>query len=345
MNSPLEGGDFALGIVVGAAAALVLGAAVFAAVLRASDMHSLGHWKLNLRTPLASIWMNLGYWKTADGQPVRHIDEACLGLLREIVKTAGVLSETRAGPPAPVAVLDLGFGCGDQTLALARLVQPPSWRDFRYVGLTLNESQLPTASRTLNRELAASAGDMAPPRASFRLFRANAARPDSWSPAIRDAVQGLADAEFPERWLLALDCLYHFFPLRRPIFRYVAQELAAGVMAFDLVLNDKASWRDTLLVRLVGLVMSCPLYTFLTEDQYKAQLVEYGYDRPDCHARRLGPCVCRHRELPAAAGGGAEPVRHIGGFKLAGRLFDWFDRSSVVRAVIVVSRTKGKSAS
>lgn len=55
--------DFGLGVVVGAAAAvLVLGGAAFAVVLRSTDLYSLGHWKLNMRTPLDTMWINLGYW-------------------------------------------------------------------------------------------------------------------------------------------------------------------------------------------------------------------------------------------------------------------------------------------
>lgn len=62
MGWALSGRDFSLGIVVGVVATLVLSAAVFVAVLRMSDIYSLGHWKLNLRTPMNSMWMNLGYW-------------------------------------------------------------------------------------------------------------------------------------------------------------------------------------------------------------------------------------------------------------------------------------------
>lgn len=62
MGEKVSGRDFALGIVVGVVAALVIGAVIFATVLRMSDVYSLGHWKLNLRTPLSSMWMNLGYW-------------------------------------------------------------------------------------------------------------------------------------------------------------------------------------------------------------------------------------------------------------------------------------------
>lgn len=282
--------------------------------------------------------------ETADGKTVHRFDEACLGLLKEILNTAGFLN------PAPdsdrsLSILDLGFGCGDQTWALARLIKPSSSRRFRYVGLTLDESQLQTARRKLYRELFSPANaDPVLEKASFRLFCANAAKPASWTPAVRDAVRGLADPERTDRWLLALDCLYHFSPSRKPIFQYAARELGANVMAFDLILNQKASGWDSLLVRIVSVMMSCPLHTFLTESQYKIQMTECGYHGEDAVIRDISDQVftgvasylARQEEAPSLYG------ISIGGFKLAGRLFDWFDRSRVVKAVIVVGRTKDK---
>ncbi|EQL04225.1 hypothetical protein G6O67_004990 [Ophiocordyceps sinensis] len=348
MSWSLSSRDFVLGVVVGTVAALVLGAIAFAAVLRSSNLYSLGHWKLNVRTPLPSMWMNLGYWKTADGETVHHFDEACLGLLKEILRSAGLLdqkSPSRADSQPTVSILDLGFGCGDQTWALARLLQPRSSHDFRYVGLTLDESQLQTASRKLHRELASPTNTgPALERTSFQLYCANAAKPDSWTPAVRGAVQGLADPERADRWLLALDCLYHFSPSRRPVFQYAAQKLDANVMAFDLILSEKASRWDTLLVRIIGLMMSCPLHTFLTEDQYKAQMVDCGYDGQHVIIRDISDDVYAGVANYLGRQEGALSLYgiSIGGFKLAGRLFDWFDRSRVVKASIVVGRTKVK---
>lgn len=62
MSRALSPRDFVLGVIVGAIGALVLGAAAIAAVLRSTNLYSLGHWKLNVRAPLDSMWMNLGYW-------------------------------------------------------------------------------------------------------------------------------------------------------------------------------------------------------------------------------------------------------------------------------------------
>ncbi|PHH84504.1 hypothetical protein CDD83_1835 [Cordyceps sp. RAO-2017] len=348
MSWTLSARDFVLGVVVGVALALLLAAVVVAMLLRSSDLYSLGHWKLNLRTPLDSMWLNLGYWKDADGEPVQRFDEACLGLLRETLKTAGLLgrgAKESANPRRALSVLDLGFGCGDQTLALARLVQPRSSHDFRYVGLTLDRSQHQTALRRLHRELPSSS-DVGPSLESscFHLYRADAAKPDSWSPDIRDAVRALADPDFPDRWLLALDCLPFFSPSRKPVFRHAARELDANVLAFDLILNEKASRWHKFLARLVGWVLGCPWRALLTEDEYRAEMRSCGYDEGLVLVRDVSDDVfagianyLRRQEEALSLYGIS-----IGGFKLTGHLFEWFDRSRVVKAAIVVGRTHGK---
>lgn len=54
--------DFARGVVIGAAASLILIVTIALLLLRSTDMYGLDHWKLNIRTPLPSMWMNLGFW-------------------------------------------------------------------------------------------------------------------------------------------------------------------------------------------------------------------------------------------------------------------------------------------
>lgn len=209
------------------------------------------------------------------------------------------------------------------------------------MGLTLDETQLQAASRTTYREIAASDGRFTPD--SFRLFCANASRPAAWNPRVREAVESLAgddDERFQERWLLALDCIYYFKPSRKPVLEYAARHLGAGAMAFDLVLNPEASLRDRFAVRAVGFMMGCPLGTFLTIDEYKDQLVECGYERDGITIRDISEHV-----FPGVVDFIAMQERalsqygiSLGGFKLAGRLFDWFGRTQVVKAVIVVAR-------
>lgn len=247
-------------------------------------------------------------------------------------------------PPSQrsLGVVDLGFGCGDQTWELARLARAAGWHDLHYVGLTLNDAQVRAASRKIHRSLAEGSEWKAD---AFRLFRADAARPETWSNRAREAVEGLAAEPLTERWVMALDCLYHFNPSRKPIFDYASRKLDAHFMAFDLVLDESASTRDRLALRAVGIMMGCPVGTFLTCEEYREQLVECGYDRNRIAIRDISehvfPGVVKFIEDQERAL--SEYGISLGGFKLAGRLFAWFGRSKVARAVIVVARAKDKS--
>lgn len=287
-------------------------------------------------------------------------EEACATLLKEILRVAGLLRDDSSGTTfgtvdgagegseasmqKSLGILDLGFGCGDQTLELVRLTQPAGgWESFRYVGLTLNLAQLQTAERNVIQAYPrrAANGRSGVGSESFKLFCADAARPEKWNPPTTSAVESLSDEEkYGERWLLALDCLYHFHPSRKPVFSYAARTLRAGSMAFDLILNEQASWKDILLARLICLIMGCPLRAFLTEEEYRAELVECGYDGAGVTIKEIS----EHVFEPVAGFLDAQErmlSRYgvaMGGHRLAGRLFAWFGRSRVVKAVIVVAR-------
>lgn len=63
MTTSLAGRDFGLGILTGCVITVVLLLIGFWALSRTNDtIYGLGHWKLSVRTPFESMWMNLGYW-------------------------------------------------------------------------------------------------------------------------------------------------------------------------------------------------------------------------------------------------------------------------------------------
>lgn len=263
-------------------------------------------------------------------------------MLANILKAAGLASNNTISNA--VAVLDVGFGCGDQTVALAELIQAPSRPQFRYVGLTLNEVQQQAAQQRLDASLLAM-DKSAAENLSFKLFQADAAKPQSWNTAIRTAVNSLSDTAFSERWLLGLDCLYHFSPSRKPIFKHASQHMDANVMAFDLVLSDDASAWQTLAVRLLGFVLLCPWQTFLTEKQYREQLVECGYDGGHIEIKDVSDNVFAglagflQRQDAALSPYGIS----LTGYTAVGKVYDWLDRTRVLKAAIVVGRKKSKS--
>ena len=57
-----SGSEIALSFVGGFLAALVIFLIAGVIILQHSDAQGLGHWKLNAKIPLATMWMNLGYW-------------------------------------------------------------------------------------------------------------------------------------------------------------------------------------------------------------------------------------------------------------------------------------------
>lgn len=262
-------------------------------------------------------------------------------MLLNILRAAGLVSDTARDS---VAVLDVGFGCGDQTVALAELIQATSRPQFRYVGLTLNETQRQAAQQRLDGSLLA-ADKKDTGNLSVKLFQADAAKPESWDKPITTAIDNLSDTAFSERWLLGLDCLYHFSPSRKPIFKHASQKIDANVMAFDLILGDNASLWQTLAVRLLGFVLLCPWQTFLTEAQYREQLVECGYDRGDIEIKDISDHVFAglagflQRQDAALKPYGIS----LTGYSAVGRVYDWLDRTRVLKGVIVVGRKKSKS--
>ncbi|KAI6782714.1 uncharacterized protein J7T54_000857 [Emericellopsis cladophorae] len=337
-----SGSDLALSFLGGFLTALVISLVAGVVILQRSDARGLGHWKLNAKMPLATMWMNLGYWTRDDGSQITSFEEAASNLLRQILLQADLISP-RARPQGSMAILDVGFGCGDQTWALVKLIDPSmKYTDFRYVGLTLDEAQTETASRYICSSVA-SAEFPCPDATAFKLFCADASVPNQWAGPVLREVETLK--AFGAKWFLALDCIYYFSPSRRPIMDFSANQLGAGFMAFDLLMNPEASRKDALIARLVGVMMGCPFRTFLTQVEYERQLVDCGYLREQIEIRDITehvfPGVVRF--LDAQDRALSQYGMSLGGYKLAGRLFDWFGRSGVLKAVLVVARAKGST--
>lgn len=59
----MAAGDFIFGFLAGCAAIIVLVALVAFSFVKSGDIYGLGHWKLNVKAPFPSMWMNLGYWQ------------------------------------------------------------------------------------------------------------------------------------------------------------------------------------------------------------------------------------------------------------------------------------------
>lgn len=256
-------------------------------------------------------------------------------------------AERTSRPKRSIAILDVGFGCGDQTWELARALEAPTWNEYRYVGLTLNPAQLEVAQQRQEREIASAnrRGVQLWP-GSFRLFQADAGQPDSWKRPVKTMVEALGDEKFTDKWFMALDCMYHFSPSRAPLLHYTSQKLGANLMAFDLLMNDKASKLGSLIARLIGMMGGSPYSAFLTELQYKELLVASGYDRESILIRDVSYDV-----FPGLVAFLDKQKRDLGPYgitlgkyNVAKRIFRWFGNSGTIRASIVVAKMKQKTS-
>lgn len=250
-------------------------------------------------------------------------------------------------PERPINILDLGYGCGDQTVQLTETL-----RDYlrlqRYVGITLSASQAEFARRQLraSKIRQQSRGSRWGFIDQEWLFTADAAKPDSWNEALQSTIDEeiksskLDNDEDVEPWVLALDTLYHFKPSRQPLFDYSTRNLSASIMAFDLLLSDSTTLLQRLILRLVCLISSAPYSNFMTKDEYINSLIAAGYT-PECiQIRDVSENVfsgitnyiqTRERELKKFG-------MSVGGFKAAAWVFGWWAESRVVRGAIVIAR-------
>jgi hypothetical protein len=282
---------------------------------------------------------------------------ACRALLGEVLSSAGILvSETQEFESSfpRIRLIDLGFGCGDQTLHLAQLhrsvrkklhvashpVTLPLFDD--YVGVTLEKKQFDVAQHRVQ-----SLND-----SRINLFCADAAKPESWCEKLHTATiprnSPTLVSKPTETWLLSLDTLYHFSPSREAIFKHAHNSLNANIMAFDLLLADEGPGKyptrtQNLILSLIAAGSGTPRGNFLTKSQYVAQLVAAGYAAEDVSIRDvsdqvfIGLAKFLHEHDGRLRGMG---LGGIGAFHVAKWVFAWWARTGIIRGCIVVAKTR-----
>lgn len=236
-------------------------------------------------------------------------------------------------------LLDLGIGCGDQTLFLTSTSYPELIKHSSqiskfstYIGITINQDQHDYARNLFSSSTVG--------RPEVHLFCADAANPDTWSPELANELLKLSSANEDERWVLALDTLYHFAPSRGPILRYACTTLDASVMAFDLLLAGNTSVLTRLSLSLVAVMMGAPYDTFKTSHEYRSMLIDAGYVSHHIELRDISEHVFaplsaflsqREKELKRVGWG-------LGRLRAAKWIFEWWAKTGIIRGIIVVAR-------
>ncbi len=308
------------------------------------------------------------------------------------MKTADLIDEDgyRTGR-WPIKLIDLGFGCGDQTIEITK--NYPTLASS-YIGLTIDPKQHNFAHQRLsslgllqdlslttdtpsdhpNKEEQAELDEYPNHQTDFlhqkledhvkevngreknvHLFCADAAQPAKWTDEIKEAITpnlakqlretsqkpSLSKMRKQETWVLGLDTLYHFSPSRQPIFNHAYQKLQASIMAFDLIFGEGTTLVERACMRIIALVMGCPMSNFMTAIEYRKQLLKAGYVEDKVEINDISEYVFkgladylkkRDEELEVYLG------RGLGAYKVFGWVLRWWARSGIVRGCIVVAK-------
>jgi hypothetical protein len=314
---------------------------------REKRLYGTDHAKFNITMPPPTMWMNMGYWKHTEDFPT-----ACRSLLDEVLQAARILQapedDSKETTSRSLSIIDLGFGCGDQSLHLrnvlgAQAQEAVSVQNDRflssYVGITLDRDQFEIAQCCLDRENLADRGP------SMKLHCADASSQENWDVELKDDIASACkalDGSDHENWILGLDTLYHFQPSKWPIINYASTTLGASLMAYDLCLSDNLSLWHRLILRLMAFLGHSPFLNWATVDGYRDQLVAAGYDKDKIeiidiseHVFRPLARFIRRRDVELKHYGISSGM---GRFRHGAAMFDWWGRAGVVKGCIVIAR-------
>ncbi|KAH9864181.1 hypothetical protein J1614_010115 [Plenodomus biglobosus] len=307
----------------------------------------------------------MGYWKHATASTT--MGDACRDLLSAVLSQAGFSqeldkAEEEKGVRRTKCLIDLGVGCGDQSIYLLNNLpvrqSDAVWWDARkhcikfdhYIGITNDVTQAQYASERL-AELQSTWHEMEKPGAEGTessnplLFCADAARPENWNEKLQASIQH-SHSKTQERWVLALDTAYHFAPSRWHLIKHIHQNFKASFMAFDLCISPTATNTQRLILRGLTTMMGAPWHNFTTPEDYCAKFVQVGYHTDDITIKD----VSEHVFTPLADYLDGQDRRlavlglSIGAFGVVKKMFAWWGRTGVVRGIVVVARfDEGKS--
>ncbi|KAL2819009.1 hypothetical protein BDW59DRAFT_174997 [Aspergillus cavernicola] len=266
-----------------------------------------------------TLWVNLGFWENAT-----HPSEACANLFRKLLDESGISGQQE------FSMVEVGCGCAETAQVLLK--------DFpgqctQWVGLTISPIQVQIAETRLLK-----AQESPQTESKYRIFTADAARPDTWSSEVQDSIRSLSNP-----WLVALDTLVDFRPSREAILSYARQDLGASVAITDHLRKEDMGILDRLKLYASFRLLDTPLNHVLTRKQYIDLLVKCGYKRENISFIPYSEHVYAPYSRFISQQG--QRWQEMGGskwdymdFSLAGFVTGWWARSELVEACIIVAR-------
>ncbi|KAK9330003.1 hypothetical protein V1520DRAFT_341635 [Lipomyces starkeyi] len=294
------------------------------------EVYDLAHVMLNLDSEPPSTWNNMGYWSS----PVDSSTVSDFKLAAESLATK--LSDAARLNPAD-SMIDVGIGCGDQSVLYSRLVS-------KYIGITSLQAHCDLAYTALkNRGLLANA----------RILALDASDPlTTWPTEILNTT--IVDGRVNK--ILALDCLYHFQPSRKKFFKFVngALECAfekrmqsgdGGEVCFaaeDLLVGRELNFSQWLRLRVICALARTPFKNFISIQEYMRLLEDSGFTRErgwnvqfEDISGHVFPGLTNFIETRGSGRDGIGKYLRFERFTVFGKVVRWWQEDGVVKAYIV----------
>ncbi|KAK9374189.1 uncharacterized protein V1513DRAFT_446970 [Lipomyces chichibuensis] len=300
------------------------------------EVYDLAHVMLNLDSEPLSTWNNMGYWSPPVGS-------STVTDFKLAAKSLAIKLSDAARLNVADTMIDVGIGCGDQSVLYSRLVG-------RYIGITSLQAHSDLAYAALKkRGLLGNA----------HILALDASDPlTTWPTEILNTtvVEGRVNK------ILALDCLYHFQPSRKNFFKFVNGALECafekrlkngddrGEVCFaaeDLLAGRELNLSQWLRLRVICALARTPFRNFISIEEYMRLLEDSGFTRErgwtvqfEDISDHVFPGLTNFIEMRGSGRDGIGKYLKFERFKMFGKVVRWWQDDGVVKAYIVTLRKK-----
>ncbi|KAK9243880.1 hypothetical protein V1506DRAFT_462080 [Lipomyces tetrasporus] len=297
------------------------------------EVYDLAHVMLNLDSESPATWNNMGYWSTP-------VDSATTLDFKLAAKCLALkLSDAARLNPADT-VLDVGIGCGDQSVLYSQLVG-------QYIGITSLQAHSDLACNALEkRNLLGRA----------RILALDASDPSrTWPSEMLKTL--LVDGRVNK--ILALDCLYHFKPSREKFLKFVnavlecafekrTQSGDTGQVCFaaeDLLKGRELKFSQWLRLRVICALARTPFKNFISVEEYQGLLEDSGFTKErgwnvefEDISDKVFPGLTNFIELRGSGRDTIGRYLRFERFSIFGKIVRWWWDEGVVKSYVVTIR-------